>query len=136
MSKKLKKIVMIGPVYPYKGGISHYTGLMYRALEKKFQVKMITYKMQYPKFLFKKEQKDYSNSCSGTLTGQPRLLRCARRMAILGRCTLLQQHRTHRFPRLESPRFNIEHQKQTVHPACRDHSLSRTWTKDNYWLRE
>ena len=61
MSKKLKKIVMIGPVYPYKGGISHYTGLMYRALEKKFQVKMITYKMQYPKFLFKKEQKDYSN---------------------------------------------------------------------------
>ncbi|MBQ5674722.1 MAG: glycosyltransferase family 4 protein [Lachnospiraceae bacterium] len=61
MSKKLKKIVMIGPVYPYKGGISHYTGLMYRALAKKFQVKMITYKMQYPKFLFKKEQKDYSN---------------------------------------------------------------------------
>lgn len=61
MNKKLKKIVMIGPVYPYKGGISHYTGLMYRALSKKFQVKMVTYKLQYPKFLFKKEQKDYSN---------------------------------------------------------------------------
>lgn len=55
------KIVLIGPVYPYKGGISHYTGLMYRALNKKFEVEMISYKMQYPKILFKKEQKDYSN---------------------------------------------------------------------------
>ena len=61
MDKKLKRIVMIGPVYPYKGGISHYTGLMYRALSKKYSVKMISYKLQYPKFLFKKEQKDYSN---------------------------------------------------------------------------
>ncbi len=61
MDKKLKRIVMIGPVYPYKGGISHYTGLMYRALSKKYKVRMITYKMQYPKLLFKKEQKDYSN---------------------------------------------------------------------------
>ena len=26
MKKDLKKIVMIGPVYPYKGGIAHYTG--------------------------------------------------------------------------------------------------------------
>lgn len=60
MGKKLK-IVMIGPVYPYKGGISHYTGLMYRALAKKHKVKMLSYKLQYPKFLFKKEQKDYSN---------------------------------------------------------------------------
>ena len=28
LSSPLKKIVMIGPVYPYKGGISHYTGLI------------------------------------------------------------------------------------------------------------
>lgn len=58
---KNKKIVLIGPVYPYKGGISHYTSLLCRALEKKYQVEMISYKMQYPKLLFKKEQKDYSN---------------------------------------------------------------------------
>lgn len=57
----MKKIVLIGPVYPYKGGISHYTGLMYRSLCKKYHVEMISYKMQYPKFLFKKEQKDYDN---------------------------------------------------------------------------
>lgn len=57
----MKNIVLIGPVYPYKGGISHYTGLMYQALSKKYHVDMISYKLQYPKLLFKKEQKDYSN---------------------------------------------------------------------------
>ena len=56
-----KKIVLIGPVYPFKGGISHYTGMMYRALAKKHDVTMVSYKMQYPRFLFKKEQRDYSN---------------------------------------------------------------------------
>lgn len=56
-----KKIVLIGPVFPYKGGISHYTGLMYRELAKHYDVEMLSYKMQYPKFLFHKEQRDYSN---------------------------------------------------------------------------
>lgn len=56
-----KKIVLVGPVYPYKGGISHYTGLMYRALSKKYDVTMISYSFQYPKLLYKKEQRDYSN---------------------------------------------------------------------------
>ncbi|MBQ3163641.1 MAG: glycosyltransferase [Lachnospiraceae bacterium] len=56
-----KKLVLIGPVYPYKGGISHYTSLMYRALSKKHDVTMVSYKMQYPKLLFRKEQKDYQN---------------------------------------------------------------------------
>lgn len=55
------KIVLIGPVYPYKGGIAHYTSLLSRALRKKHDVCMVSYKMQYPKFLFKKEQRDYSN---------------------------------------------------------------------------
>lgn len=55
------KIVLIGPVYPYKGGIAHYTSLLCRALRKKHDVCMVSYKMQYPKFLFKKEQRDYSN---------------------------------------------------------------------------
>ena len=47
--------------YPYKGGISHYTGLMYRSLAKKYKTIMVSYKLQYPKFMFKKEQKDYEN---------------------------------------------------------------------------
>ena len=56
-----KKIVLIGPVYPYKGGIAHYTSLLYQSLCKKHEVKLISYKMQYPKLLFKKEQKDFSS---------------------------------------------------------------------------
>ena len=61
MGRELKKIVLIGPVYPFKGGISHYTGLLYRALAKKYDVTMVSYSFQYPKLLYKKEQKDYSN---------------------------------------------------------------------------
>ena len=57
----MKNIILIGPVYPYKGGIAHYTSLLYRALSSRHNVEMISYKMQYPKFLFKKEQKDYSD---------------------------------------------------------------------------
>jgi glycosyltransferase involved in cell wall biosynthesis len=56
-----EKIIMIGPVYPFKGGIAHYTSLMYQALTKKFPVELVSYRLQYPKFLFKKEQKDYAN---------------------------------------------------------------------------
>ena len=58
---KKGKLVLIGPVYPYKGGISHYTSLMYQALAKTYDVEMISFKMQYPRFLFKKKQKDYRN---------------------------------------------------------------------------
>lgn len=62
MSKKLKRIVLIGPVYPYKGGIAHYTGAMCKELSKKYDVKLVSYKLQYPKLLIKKEQKDYGNA--------------------------------------------------------------------------
>lgn len=61
MKQKSDGIVVIGPVYPYKGGISHYTGLMIKALKKKYDVCTISYSMQYPGFLFRKEQKDYDN---------------------------------------------------------------------------
>ncbi len=57
----MENIVLVGPVYPYKGGISHYTGLMYRALSEKYKVTMVSYKFQYPKLLYKKEQRDYEN---------------------------------------------------------------------------
>lgn len=55
------RLVLIGPVYPYKGGISHYTGMLCRSLRKEHEVRMISYSMQYPKLLFKKEQKDYAD---------------------------------------------------------------------------
>ena len=56
MAEELKRIVVVGPVYPFKGGISHYTGLMVKALAKEHEVFCISYSMQYPKILFKKEQ--------------------------------------------------------------------------------
>ena len=59
--KEEKKIVLIGPVYPYKGGLAHYTSLMCQALRERYEVYMMSYKLQYPRFLFKKEQKDYGN---------------------------------------------------------------------------
>lgn len=57
-----KKIVMLGPVYPYKGGISHYTCLMYRQLSQHHDVTMLSYSLQYPKILYPGgEQKDFKN---------------------------------------------------------------------------
>ena len=55
------RICVVGPVYPFKGGISHYTGMMVRNLKKEHEVITVSYKMQYPKILFKKEQRDFTN---------------------------------------------------------------------------
>lgn len=55
------KMILIGPVYPYKGGIAHHTSLLCKALREHHDVEMITYKVQYPRLLFKKEQKDFGN---------------------------------------------------------------------------
>ncbi len=55
------KVILIGPTYPYKGGIAQYTSQLFRALKKYHDVYLISYKMMYPKLLFKKEQRDYSN---------------------------------------------------------------------------
>ena len=61
MAHELKKIAVVGPVYPFKGGISHYTGLLVKALKAGHEVECISYSLQYPKLLFKKEQRDYGN---------------------------------------------------------------------------
>jgi len=53
------KISVIGPTYPYKGGISHYNTLLCKYLAKKHEVSIISFKRLYPKFLYPgKEQKD------------------------------------------------------------------------------
>ncbi|MEW6600303.1 MAG: glycosyltransferase family 4 protein [Nitrospirota bacterium] len=46
------KIALIGPTYPFRGGIAHHTTLLCRALRKKHEVKFISFKRQYPKILF------------------------------------------------------------------------------------
>lgn len=55
------KIVIVGPVYPYRGGIAQYTGLMSQNLTKKHEVINVSYSLQYPRILYRNEQKDSSN---------------------------------------------------------------------------
>ncbi len=57
-----KRIAIIGPVYPFKGGIAHYTSLLCRNLSEKHETMLVSYSMQYPKLLYPgKEQKDFEN---------------------------------------------------------------------------
>jgi len=45
--------VLIGPVYPYRGGIAHYTTMLYRVLrEQGHDVLLVSFKRQYPQWLF------------------------------------------------------------------------------------
>lgn len=47
------RLVLVGPVYPYRGGIAHYTTMLHRALrERDHQVLLISFKRQYPQWLF------------------------------------------------------------------------------------
>ena len=47
------KIVLIGPVYPYRGGIAHYTTQLAKSLlEAGHDVKVISFKRQYPGWLY------------------------------------------------------------------------------------
>ena len=46
------KICLIGPTYPFRGGISHYTTLLFRNLKKKHDVSFFSFKRQYPLWLF------------------------------------------------------------------------------------
>ncbi len=57
----MSKVMLIGPVYPYKTGLSYYVGLLYRQLCKNNEVILYSYSMQYPKIMYKKEQKDYED---------------------------------------------------------------------------
>lgn len=47
------RIALIGPIYPYRGGIAHYTAELHQALrEHNHEVLMISFKRQYPKWLY------------------------------------------------------------------------------------
>ncbi len=52
MKFQKKKIAMIGPTYPFRGGISHYTTLLFRHLKKRNSVRLFAFSRQYPKWLF------------------------------------------------------------------------------------
>lgn len=46
------KISIFSAFYPFRGGISQFSALLFRSLEKKHSVKAFTFKRQYPDFLF------------------------------------------------------------------------------------
>ncbi|KKQ26857.1 MAG: Glycosyl transferase group 1, partial [Candidatus Magasanikbacteria bacterium GW2011_GWC2_37_14] len=46
------KISLIGPSYPFRGGISLNTTLLFRALKVKHEVEFYSFSRQYPKWLF------------------------------------------------------------------------------------
>lgn len=46
------KFALIGPTYPFRGGIAHYTTLLYRHLKKRHEVRLFAFERQYPAWLF------------------------------------------------------------------------------------
>jgi glycosyltransferase involved in cell wall biosynthesis len=46
------KIAVIGPTYPFRGGIAHYTTLLVQHLRQRHDVRLISYLKQYPKWLY------------------------------------------------------------------------------------
>lgn len=46
------KITILSTAYPLRGGIAHFIGLLFKELNKNHEVKVITFKRQYPSILF------------------------------------------------------------------------------------
>jgi glycosyltransferase involved in cell wall biosynthesis len=46
------RVALVGPTYPYRGGIAHHTTLLSEALRKKHDLLFVSFTRQYPKFLF------------------------------------------------------------------------------------
>jgi glycosyltransferase involved in cell wall biosynthesis len=51
-SNKSVRIGLIGPVLPYRGGIAQYTTMLHRALRSRCDLITISFKRQYPKWLY------------------------------------------------------------------------------------
>jgi glycosyltransferase involved in cell wall biosynthesis len=62
--KTTQKITLIGPVFPYRGGIAHFTTLLAKQLmDAGHEVQVISFKKQYPAWLYPGESdKDHSPS--------------------------------------------------------------------------
>ena len=48
----MNRIVLVGPVYPYRGGIAHFTALLGRALQAQHDVTVVSFRRQYPRWLY------------------------------------------------------------------------------------
>jgi glycosyltransferase involved in cell wall biosynthesis len=52
LSESKKKIIIVGPSYPYRGGNSLFVTYLYNSLKDNFDVKIYNYKLLYPSILF------------------------------------------------------------------------------------
>lgn len=58
-----RRLCLLGPTYPYRGGIAHHTTLLCETLRKKHDVLFVSFSRQYPAFLFPgKSDMDTSNA--------------------------------------------------------------------------
>ena len=48
----MTKLSVVGPTHPFRGGISHYTSLLVRALRRRCRVQFLSYSRQYPGWLY------------------------------------------------------------------------------------
>ena len=48
----IKKVCLVGPVYPYRGGIAHFTSVLAEEFGKGHDVLVVNFKRLYPSFLF------------------------------------------------------------------------------------
>ncbi len=46
------RIAIVGPTFPYRGGIAHYTTLLVQHLRQNHEVHLYSYRRQYPRFFF------------------------------------------------------------------------------------
>lgn len=46
------RISLVGPVYPYRGGIAHHTSLLAKHLGARHAVQLISFRRQYPRWMF------------------------------------------------------------------------------------
>jgi len=57
----MNKIVIIGPVLPYKGGLSHFNTSLINELKKSNDVHVISWKRQYPKIIYPIESVEHKD---------------------------------------------------------------------------
>jgi glycosyltransferase involved in cell wall biosynthesis len=71
MNINKKKIIIIGPAYPYRGGPSTFISYLYNSLKDKFEIKIYNYKLLYPSLLFPgKTQYDESETSKFTVPNE------------------------------------------------------------------
>ncbi len=46
------QVVLVGPAHPHRGGIAQYTASLFRALDRRHQVRLLSFKRQYPDLFF------------------------------------------------------------------------------------